>query len=64
MTAKSTDLKREIHFTSTEKEPRFVAAYNVAIALGDAFEATLETLGNVPIANNRELESLRCISLY
>lgn len=53
-----------VRFESTEKDPRFVAAYSAAIASEDAFEETLQTLGNLPIANDRELESLRRLSLY
>lgn len=56
---------KAIHFEATEKDPRFVAAYEAALASGDAFEATLQALGNLPIAaGDRVLESLRRISLY
>jgi len=54
-----------VRFESTETEPRFVAAYNVAIASQAAFEATLQDFGNLRIpGNDRERESLRRISLY
>lgn len=64
MNSKFTDQTKVVRFESTEKEPRFVDAYGVAIESADAFEATLQRLGDLAIASNRELESLRRISLY
>lgn len=55
---------KAIHFEATEKDSRFVAAYGAAVASKDAFEATLQALGDLPIAGDRVLESLRRISLY
>lgn len=53
-----------VQFKSTEKDPRFVAVYRIAIASENAFEATLLTLGDLLIGNDRQLESLRRLSLY
>ena len=64
MNSKFTDQTKVVRFESTEKEPCFVDAYGAAIESADAFEATLQRLGDLAIASNRELESLRRISLY
>lgn len=63
MISESNGPTKVIHFEATETDPRFVAAYVAAIASEDAFEGTLQELGNLPIGD-RELESLRRISLY
>lgn len=55
---------RAVKLESTETDPRFVAAYEVATASEDAFENTLREFGNLSISGDRELESLRRISLY
>lgn len=65
MSAEQRPTKPAVHFESTETDPRFVAAYSVAVTSEDAFEATLRNLGNSPIPrNDRERQSLRRISLY
>lgn len=55
----------QVQMNFTETEPRFVAAYRVALASEDAFESVLDALAKLQIGgNDRERESLRRISLY